>query len=69
MAPTNKDSGATNGRRAHVPGGTTSGARYARPSGDSRLSEEASALSAARGYSAARTNLVVVDDNSCLISE
>jgi hypothetical protein len=38
-----------NGRRAHVPGGTTPGARYARPSGYSRFSEEASSLSAARG--------------------
>jgi hypothetical protein len=37
-----------NGRRARVPGGTTPGARYVRPGDDSRLSEEASALPAAR---------------------
>jgi hypothetical protein len=38
-----------NGRRAQIQGGTTPGALYARPSGYSRLSEEASALLAACG--------------------
>jgi hypothetical protein len=38
-----------NVRRAHIPGGTTPGARLARPSDYSRLSEEASTLPAARG--------------------
>jgi hypothetical protein len=38
-----------NGRRARVPGGTTPGARHARPSCYSRFSEEASTLPAARG--------------------
>jgi hypothetical protein len=37
-----------NSRRAHFPGGTALGAQHARPSCYSRLSEEASALSAAR---------------------
>jgi hypothetical protein len=37
-----------NGRPAHVPGGTTPGARHTRPSCYSRLTEEGSALSAAR---------------------
>jgi hypothetical protein len=38
----------TNGRRAHVPGGTKPGALHARPSSYSRLSEEAIALPSAR---------------------
>jgi hypothetical protein len=38
-----------NGRHARVPGGTTPGARCAKPSGYSRRSEEASTLPAARG--------------------
>jgi hypothetical protein len=38
-----------NGRRARVIGGTTPPARHAQPSGYSRISEEASALPAARG--------------------
>jgi hypothetical protein len=37
-----------NGRSAHILGGTTPGARHARPSGYSRRSEEASTLPAAR---------------------
>jgi hypothetical protein len=38
-----------NGRRAHVQGSTTPGARHARPSGYLRLPEEASVLPAGRG--------------------